>query len=120
MSTRTLTPLIALLFLLLGACTSAPHYYTTHYPVLPQPDAQCGGIANVQCTDDAYCDIASPDEGDDLSGTCQPRPTSCPDIAQDPMACGRDGQRYATECHANMQGVDVITGPSAEHVCDPS
>jgi hypothetical protein len=77
----------------------------------------CGGLGNVKCRDDGFCKYE--DVGTlDGNGTCEARPTQCEDIAMDPMPCGINGVRYATECHANMAGFDIA--PENLKVCADS
>lgn len=82
----------------------------------------CGGIADVMCASDAFCDYPS-DEcgGDDRQGECAPRPTDCP--AVDEPTCGCDGSIYGNACAANAAGVDVSVGgctpPPGDFACGP-
>ena len=83
---------------------------------------QCGTMANIQCAEDAFCDYeADQIILDDGNGTCQARPIECEEVegeAASPV-CGHDGTTYASECHANLAGVDVVT-EGAETVCKPA
>jgi hypothetical protein len=70
----------------------------------------CGGIANVSCGVDEYCDYVEGDGGcgiDDGLGVCAPRPTSCD--AGGPASCGCDGEVYINECFARLAGTDAST-----------
>ncbi len=125
---KALTTLLLTLSLTLAACSTqkAEQDRSDGDTTAAQPadgtaaiGERCGTIAGITCGEDAFCDIESPGPGDDLSGTCKARPEACPDIAMDPMACGRDGKRHATECHANAIGVDIVT-EGIESVCPDS
>lgn len=84
--------------------------------ILADEGEVCGTIAGTQCEPELFCDIEDPSMGNDQRGSCTLRPQSCPDIALEGGVCGRDGEKYPTECHANMAGVDIVT-VGAETVC---
>lgn len=76
----------------------------------------CGGFAHIACSATEYCDYADNGCGiGDQTGTCKPRPDTCPlsaasgassGIVSTP-ACGCDGKTYASDCFAYMAGVDL-------------
>jgi hypothetical protein len=80
----------------------------------PGGGGACGGFTNEQCAADEFCDFGRNTCGaSDEQGTCQKRPTGCPDaIAADPV-CGCDGQVHGSVCDANAVGIDV----DASHRC---
>jgi hypothetical protein len=65
------------------------------------------------CNPDEYCAKA---EGDcDGAGECFPRPDICPEIWH--PVCGCDGQTYANECYAAMEGVSVDYAGECRPAC---
>jgi hypothetical protein len=107
---------ITFLILCLTACGDNGHLSTDATPLTPDAEIDastgttCGGFANAQCGPSEFCDFANNGCGDaDEVGTCQPRPTTCPDtagIAARPT-CGCDKTVYGGECDANAAGVDL-------------
>ncbi len=78
-----------------GLCTH------TENPSSCSTDCPCS--LNSECDSADYCDK---DFGNCLgTGTCEPKPTTCPDV-WDPM-CACDGMTYSNECNANFAGVNV-------------
>lgn len=75
----------------------------------------CGGKAGTPCAADEWCDYVPPVicGGFDDTGTCAPRPETCPKDC--PGVCGCDGAFYCNECMAHASGVDV--DPNAS--CSP-
>ena len=68
----------------------------------------CGGLADAHCGPTEYCDwgtIPSLCGGDDGTGICKPRPTSC--IPTDGIYCGCDGKFYESTCAAAKAGQSV-------------
>ena len=66
----------------------------------------CGGKQGKQCAKSEYCDFVPDSCGyADQTGTCEKRPTLCPDSC--PGVCGCDGQFYCNSCDAAVAGVDV-------------
>jgi hypothetical protein len=77
----------------------------------------CGGFAGIECPADQYCDYAENDCGTgDGTGTCQPRPSACPDI-YDPV-CGCDGTIHSNACDAQSAGVDLNALGCSQGVSD--
>jgi len=74
--------------------------------------AVCGGLKGLPCAADEWCDYPNDDcGGDDDTGVCRPRPTSCP--TPPPVStCGCDGHAYASACDAEQAGVDVSANGS--------
>lgn len=66
----------------------------------------CGGFAGAACPDDEFCDFPEANQCGiaDGSGTCQTRPTACPEIYA--PVIGSDGQVYDNACFAHAAGVD--------------
>jgi hypothetical protein len=68
----------------------------------------CGGIAGSMCDPTEYCDwgaLPSLCGGDDGTGICKKRPTSC--IPSDGIYCGCDGKTYESPCAAAKSGQGV-------------
>jgi hypothetical protein len=68
----------------------------------------CGGLAGVECDATEYCDwgaLPSLCGGDDGTGTCKKRPTSC--IPADGIFCGCDGKTYESPCAAGKAGTGL-------------
>ena len=74
----------------------------------PSTSKSCGGFAGATCDADEYCDwgtLPSDCGGADGSGTCKPRPTSCP--PEHGIFCGCDGKVYDSPCDAALAGQGV-------------
>jgi hypothetical protein len=68
----------------------------------------CGGIANLQCGGEQYCDFPDDSCGtNDMAGVCVDRPDVC---APDQTVCGCDGISYPSTCEAHGAGTDVHKG----------
>lgn len=66
----------------------------------------CGGIAGTPCGDTQYCDFDEDSCGSaDQTGTCEDKPSSCPDVVEPVCAC--DGKVYNNACEAAADGVDI-------------
>ncbi len=74
--------------------------------------AACGGLGNLPCGPDDFCDYP-PDAicgAADGTGICTAKPDAC-DLQLDPV-CGCDGMTYSNACMANLAGVSMLTnGP---------
>ena len=81
----------------------------------------CGGRIGRTCNARQYCRYQS--QGDtcgasDRTGTCETRPTFCPEIFN--PVCGCDGQSYGNSCEARTVGIDVAHAgqcADAPHPC---
>ncbi|MGZ3476298.1 MAG: hypothetical protein ACXWUG_20450 [Polyangiales bacterium] len=65
----------------------------------------CGGLGGIECDATEYCDWGTPPTlcgGDDGTGICEKRPTSC--IPADGIFCGCDGKIYESPCAAAKAG----------------
>ena len=112
-----LMQLIAMVFCagLLAACAAEPApaqasdpETTPTGPLLAEDGGMCGGIAGIQCGNEAsYCAMADGECGQiaDAAGLCQERPEICP-MVFDPV-CGCDGETYSNGCVAASNGVNV-------------
>lgn len=72
------------------------------------PGKTCGGFGGATCGSGEYCDWGALPNwcgGDDGTGTCKPRPTSCEPA--DGIFCGCDGKVYESTCAAALAGVGV-------------
>ncbi len=69
----------------------------------------CGGVNDVPCGQDEFCDLPEGAECD-AEGSCAPRPEGCPEDC--PGVCGCDQQFYCNSCIANAAGVEVSTDTS--------
>lgn len=68
--------------------------------------ASCGGLGGAPCATDEWCDFSRDDCGaTDGTGTCKPRPISCPDLFA--PACGCDGVVHSNACDGQAVGSDV-------------
>ncbi len=73
----------------------------------------CGGLANVPCGSNEFCDFARNQcGGADETGSCRERPGACRDNF-DPV-CGCDGRAHSNECDAAASGNDVNAFGSCE------
>jgi hypothetical protein len=71
------------------------------------PGVTCGGFARLPCAASEYCDFPDNNCGvADQSGTCKPRPETCPLVAGRPT-CGCDLKVYAGECPLYRAGTDL-------------
>jgi hypothetical protein len=67
----------------------------------------CGGKGGLTCDATHYCEWTDNScGGADGTGTCQPRPTGCPDPIYVPT-CGCDNVIYGGACDAAAAGADV-------------
>lgn len=74
----------------------------------PSSGKACGGIAGTTCDATEYCDwgvIPSACGGDDATGVCKKRPTSC--VPTDGLYCGCDGKIYESPCAAALAGQGI-------------
>lgn len=102
-------PVAAALLLVLGACA---YFDGGDDGPAPGSGASCGGFAGLPCSDEEYCDFTDPQCGvADGAGTCQARPTVCPEIYA-PVQ-GSDGRVYSNACEAHAHGVDDCGPPPA-------
>lgn len=72
------------------------------------PSKTCGGFGGATCASTEYCDYGPAPSycgGDDGTGTCKPRPTSC--IPADGIFCGCDGKVYESPCAAAKAGTGI-------------
>uniref|UniRef100_UPI004056C584 Kazal-type serine protease inhibitor family protein n=1 Tax=Candidatus Electronema sp. TaxID=2698783 RepID=UPI004056C584 len=73
----------------------------------PPPNGVCGGLLNVLCPADQYCQYG-PDANcgiADMTGICQPKPEVC---TKDYVpVCGCDDTTYGNACTAAAAGVSV-------------
>jgi hypothetical protein len=68
----------------------------------------CGGFAGATCASNEYCDwgvVPSLCGGDDGTGLCKLRPTSC--VPEDGVWCACDGKIYESTCAAAKAGEGV-------------
>lgn len=74
----------------------------------PSSGKTCGGFTGAICDATEYCDwgtIPSLCGGDDATGKCTKRPTSC--VPSDGIFCGCDGKIYESPCAAGAAGTGV-------------
>ncbi len=63
----------------------------------------CGGPSGATCGSGAYCNLAmGACLGPYPTGTCEPKPTSCPGVSS--PVCGCDGKTYDNACKAAKAG----------------
>jgi hypothetical protein len=82
--------------------------YTGECSSTPPSGKMCGGITGATCDATEYCDwgtIPNYCGGDDSTGICKKRPTTC--VPADGIFCGCDGKTYESPCAANAAGAGV-------------
>jgi hypothetical protein len=91
----------------IDAQTSAPDADVNAPDAMGQ-GAICGGKIAATCAEGLYCEFQNNGCGfEDGTGTCEPRPTACPESPIAQPVCGCDGQVYDSECAAEVAGTDV-------------
>ena len=89
-------------------------------PTIPPENFACTSCTtSAECGPGAYC---APPKGQCSadSGSCSPRPTSCPTNAE--WVCGCDGVSYKNDCHRDFAGVGKASEgkcPCIPKVCEP-
>lgn len=76
----------------------------------------CGGIADLPCPSGQYCEFAGGSCGEeDELGLCSERPSICPELFE--PVCGCDGETYANDCYAAMNGVNIQSEGECPAAC---
>jgi hypothetical protein len=75
-------------------------------------------FGSVTCADGEYCDFGMVGAclSANASGTCKPKPTSCPGVQS--IVCGCDGKTYDNECKAGEAGASIAFAGSCPEMAD--
>jgi hypothetical protein len=92
-----------------NSCDAASAKMSIAYkgPCADTPSSSCGGFTGAVCPSSMYCDYPAGSYcgGDDSTGTCRARPTSC--SKEWKPVCGCNRVTYGNACQAAMAGQDV-------------